>query len=101
MLTINKGCLNDVVEAFSSRDYKSAMFVVTNSSVARDLLHSLNGWEINSKSLSATKDGKKLWFVFDKEHTYGRSFDYMGIIEGFPEKEDFLYYLTRLREVKF
>lgn len=100
MLTINNGCLEDVVEAFSSGDYKSAMFVVANFCVARDLLHSLDGWVTNDRSLSASKDGKTLWLVFDKEHTYGRSFDYMGIVESFPEKEDFLYYLTRLRKVK-
>lgn len=100
MLTINNGCLEDVAEAFSSGDYKSAMFVVANCSEAQHLLHSLIGWTINARSLSASKDGKTLWFVFDKEHTYGRSFDYMGIVEKFPEKEDFLYYLTRLREVK-
>lgn len=100
MLTINDGCLEDVVEAFSSGDYKSAMFVVANSFMARNLLHSLDGWEISSRSLSASKGGKRLWFVFDKEHTNGRSFDYMGIVESFPEKEDFLYYLAKLRKVK-
>lgn len=100
MLTINRGRFEEIVEAFTNGGYKSAMVVVTNSAKAKEYLHSLEGWEFNIRSLTASKYDKRLTFVFDKEHTYGKNFDYIGLVDGFPVMEDFLYYLTRLRKVK-
>lgn len=100
MLTVNRRSLEELVEAFSNGEYKAAIFPVKNIQSGVSQLHTLSSWNIKIKDFTATKDGKVIRFVFDIQQVYGRSYDYLGITGFVPNKEEFSYYMSRLREVK-
>lgn len=94
---IAKSTFEEVVEVFEYSQCSFAVLPVQTSVQAIELLKQLVGWEVRAKTLTAKKQGKVLSFVYSKEHVYGCSYDFLGIIQNFPVPEDFAYYVSRLR----
>lgn len=99
MFTINRGNLSDILFAFESGNYSRAMLYVKDVQQGRQLLESLDDWDISRRDFRAKKNGKVIQIVYDVEHVYGLAFDYIGFTGSFPSNDDFLYYVSRLRKV--
>lgn len=99
MFTINRGNLSDILFAFESGNYARAMLYVKDVQQGRQLLESLDGWDISRRDFRAKKNGKVIQIVYDIEHVCGLAFDYIGFTGSFPSNDDFLYYVSRLRKV--
>ena len=99
MFTINQGNLSDILFAFESGNYSRAMLYVKDAQQGRQLLESLDGWDISRRDFRAKKNGKVVQIVYDIKHVYGLAFDYIVFTGSSPSNDDFLYYVSRLRKV--